>query len=193
MPVGINSRKKKIDIYEALKEKNYDISYSTVSNYINMLLKNGAEAFIKSEYRLGDVCEFDWGEVKLTINDINRTFQMAVFASAKGNYRYAQLFTKQNSECFQESHALFFEHIGQVYKKIVYDNMRVAVKKFVGPTEKEPTDALLKMSIYYGFDFRFCNARSGNEKGHVERSVEVVRRKSFCKNDSFKSLEEANK
>ena len=61
------------------------------------------------------------------------------------------------SECFQESHALFFEHIGQVYQTIVYDNMKVAVKKFVGPTEKEATDALLKMSIYYGFDFRFCN------------------------------------
>jgi transposase len=186
-------QKKKIDIYEALKEKNYDISYSTVSNYINKLLKNGAEAFIKSEYELGDVCEFDWGEVKLSINDLDRTFQMAVFTSAKGNYRYAQLFTKQNSECFQEAHALFFEHIGQVYRTIVYDNMRVAVKKFIGPTEKEPTDALLKMSMYYGFDFRFCNVRSGNEKGHVERSVEVVRRKSFAKNDSFKSLEEANK
>jgi hypothetical protein len=117
---------------------------------------------------------------------------MAVFTSAKGNYRYAQLFSKQNSECFQESHALFFEHIGQVYRTIVYDNMKVAVKKFVGPTEKEPTEALLKMSIYYGFDFRFCNVRSGNEKGHVERSVEVVRRKAFCKNDNFKSLEEAN-
>lgn len=186
-------QKKKIDIYEALKEEDYDISYATVSNYINKLLANGAEAFIKSEYRLGDICEFDWGEVKLTINDIARTFQMAVFTSAKGNYRYAQLFTKQNSECFKESHALFFEHIGQVYKKIVYDNMRVAVKKFVGLTEKLPTDALLKMSIYYGFEFRFCNVRSGNEKGHVERSVEVVRRKSFCKNDSFKSLEEANR
>ena len=186
-------QKKKIDIYEALKEEDYDISYPTVSNYINKLLKNGAEAFIKSEYELGDICEFDWGEVKLTINDVDRTFQMAVFTSAKGNYRYAQLFTKQNSECFQESHALFFEHIGQVYRTIVYDNMRVAIKKFVGPNEKEPTDALLKMSLYYGFDFRFCNVRRGNEKGHVERSVEVVRRKAFCKKDSFKSLEEANK
>ncbi len=103
------------------------------------------------------------GEAKLTINDIPRVFQMAVFTSAKGNYRYAQLFTKQNSECFRESHALFFEHIGQVYRTIVYDNMKVAVKKFVEPTEKEPTAALLKMSIYYGFNFRFCNVRAGND------------------------------
>ncbi|WP_102399042.1 IS21 family transposase [Haloimpatiens massiliensis] len=185
-------QKKKIDIYEALKEDGYDISYTTVCIYVNKLLKKGSEAFIKAEYELGDVCEFDWGEVKLTIDGIDRKFQMAVFTSAKGNYRYAQLFTKQNTECFQESHALFFENVGRVYKTMVYDNMKVAVKKFVGPTEKEPTDALLKMSIYYGFKFRFCNVRLGNEKGHVERSVEVVRRKSFAKKDNFESLEKAN-
>lgn len=43
--------------------------------------------------------------------------------------------------------------------------MSVAVKNFVGLSEKEPTDSLLKLSIYY--DFRFCNAYAGNEKGHV--------------------------
>lgn len=117
---------------------------------------------------------------------------MAVFASAKGNYRYSRLFPKQDTVCFQESHSLFFEHVGNVYRTMVYDNMKVAVKKFVGPTEKEPTEALLKMSIYYGFRYRFCNTRRGNEKGHVERSVEYVRRKAFAFRDRFDSLEEAN-
>ena len=88
------ARETGIDIYEALKEKNYDISYSTVNNHINKLLRNGAEAYIKAEYKLDDVCEFDWGEVKLTIDGVNRSLQMAVFTSAKGNYRYAHLFTK---------------------------------------------------------------------------------------------------
>jgi len=55
---------------------------------------------------------------------------------------------------------------------MVYDNMKVAVKRFVG-TEKEPIEGLLQLSIYYGFRYRFCNVRSGNEEGHVERSVEV--------------------
>lgn len=45
--------------------------------------------------------------------------------------------------------------------------------------------------MYYGFKFRFCNARSGNEKGHVEKSVEYVRRKAFAKQDSFKTLKDA--
>lgn len=46
--------------------------------------------------------------------------------------------------------------------------------------------------MYYRFHFRFCNVRSGNEKGHVERNVEFIRRKAFCKKDSFGSVNESN-
>lgn len=185
-------QKRKIDIFEALKNEGFDISYSSVSSTINKILNKGAEAYIKQEYSLGEICEFDWGEVKVYIQGVLRTFQLAVFASAKGNYRYALLFPKQDTSCFCEAHALFFEHINGVYKTMVYDNMRVAVKKFIGLTEKEPTEALLKLSMYYGFNFRFCNIRSGNEKGHVERSVDYIRQKAFSQKDRFTSLEEAN-
>ena len=185
-------QKRKIDIFEAIEAKGYDISYPTVCNTIRELAKEGAEAYIKAEYSLGDVCEFDWGEVKLFIAGELKTLQMAAFTGAKGNYRYARVFAKQDTPCFLESHALFFEHIGGAYRTLVYDNMKVAVKKFVGLTEKEPTESLLKLSIYYGFKFRFCNIRAGNEKGHVERSVEYIRRKSFAFKDNFNTIEEAN-
>lgn len=185
-------QKKKIDIYEALISEGYDISYPTVCNTIRKLSNKGAEAYIKAEYQPGDVCEFDWGETKLDIGGELKTFQMAAFTGAKGNLRHARLFTKQDTACFNEAHALFFKHIRGVYRTLVYDNMKVVVKKFVGKTEKEPTENLLKLSTYYGFKFRFCNIRAGNEKGHVERSVEYIRRKAFSFRDSFNSLEEAN-
>src|SRR5690606_25751190 len=82
----------------------------------------------------------------------------------------------QKMESFLDSHVRFFNHVGGVHKEIVYDNMKVAVAKFVSKTEKEPTEDLLKLSMYYGFKYRFCNARRGNEKDYVERSVEYVRR-----------------
>jgi transposase len=184
-------QKKPMDIFEALEAEGVDISYSTVLRTIRGIEKKPKEAFIKGAYAPGDICEFDWGEVKLTINGKTQTFQMAVFTSAYGNYRFAYLFTKQTTECFQEAHALFFQHVKGVYRMMVYDNMRVAVKRFVG-TEKEPTEGLLKLSLYYGFQHRFCNIHSGNEKGHVERSVDVIRRKAFAFKHTFESLEEAN-
>ena len=60
-------QKKKIDIYEALVAEGFDVSYSTVCNTVRQMQNQVAEAFIKAKYDLGDVCEFDWGEVKLTI------------------------------------------------------------------------------------------------------------------------------
>lgn len=155
--------KKPIDIFEALIQEGVDISYSTVLRTIRLIEKKPKEAYIKESYLPGATCEFDWGEVKVEINGKRKILQMAVFTSAFGNYRMAFLFTKQKTECFQEAHALFFEKAGGVFQTMVYDNMRVAVKRFVG-TEKEPTDGLLKLSVYYAFQYRFCNVRRGNEK-----------------------------
>ena len=92
----------------------------------------------------------------------------------------------QDTQAFLESHRRYFKELGYVPKRMVYDNMRVAVASFVG--EKRPTDALIRLEATYGFTHRFCNIRSGNEKGHVERSVEVVRRKAFCQVDTFESI-----
>lgn len=183
---------KAIDIHEFILEKNIDISYTTVCNAIRELNNSGKEAFIRQEYDYGEICEFDWGQVKLYVgNDKLETFQMAVFTTAKGNYRYARIYRSQKMEFFLDVHTKFFEHVGGSFRTVVYDNMRTAVRKFVSRTEKEPTEDLLKISLYYGFNYRFCNARCGNEKGHVERSVEYVRRKVFSKRDTFISFEEA--
>ena len=184
---------KKIDIYEYLIEQGLRISYSTVKRLAHDIEQRHEQAYIRQEYAPGDVCEFDWGTVKLDIDDTGyKNYQMAVFASAGSNYRYPKLYMSQDTLAFQEAHADFFEHCGGVFRTMVYDNMKTAVKRFIGPKEKEPTDALAQLSIYYGFGFRFCNVASGNEKGHVERSVEYVRRKVFGKKDKFRSLEEAN-
>ncbi len=184
---------KAIDIHEDLIDKGYDISYSTVCNYVREKKQKAKEAYIRQEYELGEVVEFDWGHLKLKIDGKMRNLEIAIFTTAKGSYRYAYVYPNQKMENFLDAHVKFISHIDGVHKTFVYDNMKQAVKKFVSKKEKIPTDDLLKLSLYYGFNYRFCNTRSGNEKGHVERSVEFVRRKAFHLKDNFKSIEEANK
>lgn len=183
---------KKIDIFEQVKDQGYSIGYTSICNLIRDLESSGSETFIRQSYIPGDECEFDWGEVKIDVGKGIEKYQLAVFTAAYSNYRFAYLFKHQDTMSFQQAHAYFFSHVHGVYKTLVYDNMRVAIKKFVGPSEKEATDGLLKLSMYYHFDYRFCNVRKGNEKGHVERSVEYIRRKAFGFQEVFKSLSEAN-
>jgi len=74
---------------------------------------------------------------------------------------------------------------------MVYNNTRVAVTRFTGNKEKEPTAALLQLRGYYRFTHRFSKAYRGNEKGHVERSVKYIRRKAFVLRNSFNNLKQA--
>lgn len=184
---------KKIDILESLHLQGFEVGYTTVCNYIRIKTKKQSikEAYIRQVYQPGSVCEFDWGEVKLEINGELNRYYLAVFTSAYSNYRYSLLFQRQDTLAFMESHVSFFSHIDGVFHKMTYDNMRVAVSRFVGLHEKEPTRALLEMRGHYLFTHRFCNIYSGNEKGHVERSVEYVRRKAFAPKYSFSTIEQA--
>ena len=178
------------DIHEHLENEGFSLSYPTVCNYVRKLSFVTKEAFIKQLYKYGEVCEFDWGDVELQIDGIRTLYKIAVFTSAKTNIRYAMLYRNENTQCFVDSHSKFFEKFG-IFHTMVYDNMRVAVARFVGRTEKEPTDALKQLSTYYGFNFRFCNIRAGNEKGHVENSVDFIRRKAFSFNNKFDTEETA--
>lgn len=184
---------KKRDILEELQKQGFDVGYTSVCNYIRSQEQKPTpkEAFIRQVYEPGAVCEFDWGEIKLKLSGKLTRLQLAVFTSAYGNYRYAYIYSRQDTLSFMESHVRFFEQIGGVHAEMVYDNMRVAVAKFVGPHEKEPTRALLELRGHYQFQHRFCNAYRGNEKGHVERSVDHVRRKAFALRDDFTDIKDA--
>ena len=156
----------KIDIHEALIDKGHDIGYTTVCNAINDIDRKAKEAYIRAEYAPGKVAEFDWGQVKLIIAGRLTVFEMSAFTAAKSNYRDADIYHSQKTESFLDAHANFFENVGGVYSQIVYDNTKVAVARFVGRNQRQPTDALLKLSIYYGFCYRFTNTAKPNEKGN---------------------------
>lgn len=182
------------DIHQALLRQDYEIGYTTVCRYIRQVKQKTAETYIRQRYDPGQAVEFDWGEVKITIEGKDKKMMLAVFTSSYSNHRWAQLFYRQDMSSFLHSHACYFAYTGGVPQEVVYDNMRVAVRKFaMRNSDKLPTDDLLKLSVYYQFDYRFCNARRGNEKGHVECSVGFVRRKAFAPVDDFDSLEAANK
>lgn len=185
---------KKADILEVLHTQGIEIGYTTVCNYIREREEKltAKEAYIRQSPQPGITCEFDWGEVKLYIGGELQRFYLAVFTSSYSNYRYSRLYHRQDTLAFMESHVSFFEYTqGHVYNELVYDNMRVAVSRFVGKHEKEPTRALLQLKGHYHYSHRFCNFYRGNEKGHVERSVEYVRRKAFAVNDSFEDESQA--
>jgi hypothetical protein len=116
---------------------------------------------------------------------------MAVMSSPAGRFRWAYLYTNAKKEAFMDSHVRFFEMAGGVYGEVVYDNMRNVVARFIGKSEKMLNADLIKMSLYYGFKINVTNCFSGNEKGHVEGSVKIIRKEAFAARYRFDTLADA--
>jgi len=181
------------DIYDGLIERGFTISYPTVIRYLRRQKQKSKEVFIRQIYKPGSSSEFDWGYVKLRIGGVVKSLMLAVFTSAYSNHRWSKLYVRQDMPSFLQSHVEYFELIQGVPIEIVYDNMKTAVAKCtILQSDKKPTVDLLKISTYYQFKYRFANIAKGNEKGHVEKSVEYVRRKAFSPKCEFDSLEQAN-
>jgi len=147
--------------------------------------------FIRQQYDLGDRLEYDFGEVKLDCGEGVKVYHMAVFSSPGGGFRWLYLYTNEKKAVFMDSHVRFFEMMGGSWHEVVYDNMRNVVKKFIGKNEKELNEDLVKMSMYYGFQINVTNCFKANEKGHVEKSVDILRNQIFATHWAFNSLEDA--
>jgi transposase len=182
-----------IDMHASLVEQGHDIGYTTVSSYVRGHASRSKEIFIRQHIEPGQMSEFDWGEVKLQLGGKEKRLMLAVFTNGASNYRWAALYYRQDMSSFLDAHVEYLAHLQSVPAEIVYDNMRTAVAKFaIRNKDKKPTEDLLRMSAYYQFSIRFCNAYKGNEKGRVERSVEYIRRKAFAPKDAFANIDEAN-
>ena len=182
-----------VQIHELIVDAGHDIGLTTITGQVRLKREKIAEGFIKQDYEYGDRLEYDFGEVKLIINDVKERLYIAVLSSPASNYRYAYLYRSQDKSVFIDSHVRFFEQLKGVYKEVVYDNMRNVVSKFIGKNEKELNSDLIKMSMYYGFNINVTNCFKGNEKGHVENSVKFLRNKLFAVKYKFSSIEEAER
>jgi len=178
-------------IYQKLINEGFDIGITTINYSLTRLREHQKEVFIRQEYDFGDRLEYDFGEVRLDCGEGVKTYHMAVFSSPGGNFRWLYLYTNQKKQVFMDSHVKFFEMMGGCWKEIVYDNMRNVVTKFIGKNDKELNLDLVKMSIYYGFKINVTNCFKGNEKGNVEKSVDVLRNEIFAECWRFLSLDDA--
>ena len=182
---------KKYQIYELMREEGFDIGYTSVCKKINEKRNVKKEAFIAQKYEFGQRFEFDFGEVRLEIGGRLTKAYLAVMSAPASGYRYARIYPNQKFDVFIDAQVRFFEHMGGCFEEGVYDNMRNVVKKFIGRNGKELNDGLMKFALYYGFIINVTNCYSGNEKGTVERSVEVVRSAAFSRNWKFDTLTDA--
>ena len=191
--LGMNHKQRLTNnqIRDKLVDEGFEISQPTINNALAEIRSRQKNVYIRQQYDFGERLEYDFGEVRLDCGEGVKSYHMAVFCAPASRFRWLYLYTNQKKTVFMDSHVQFFEMMGGVWREIVYDNMKNVVTKFIGKNDKELNEDLVKMSMYYGFKINVTNCFSGNEKGSVEKSVDILRSEIFATNWHFLSLDAA--
>ena len=191
--LGANHKQKltNTQIRDKLVAEGFEISQPSINNALAKMRSRQKHVYIRQQHDFGDRLEYDFGEVRLDCGEDVKSYHMAVFCAPASKFCWLYLCTNQKKAVFMDSHVQFFGMMGGAWREIVYDNMRNVVSKFIGKNDKELNKDLVKMSMYYGFKINVTNCFSGNEKGSVEKSVDMLRSEIFSTNWQFLSLDDA--
>jgi transposase len=175
-------------------EHSFRGSYRSVRAYVSKKKKELLEdknGYLPLEAKPG-TAQVDFGETPFKYKGQVVKLSYLVLSFPYSNSFYFQVFKGQNKECFLEGLKRIFNHLGGVPKTIRFDNLSPAVKKVLANGERELTEDFYKFTFHYGFDYEFCNPRSGNEKGHCEAMVKYIRNNFLLPEPHVNDLEVYN-
>jgi len=106
---------------------------------------------------------------------------------------FVKLYPHMVQECFFDGHMEAFAYYDGVFDKLVYDNLKTAVKKVLVGRDRIEQTTFSSFKAYYNYESVFCNRGKGSEKGGVEGLVGYSRRNFLVPIPKCKSFEEINK
>ena len=196
-----NTKSKKKDrltktrMHELLKEEGYEGSYSAFTYQVRLLEEelgiNAKEAYLKLDHG-GGVLQVDFGE--MTVMDKGYPRKIIVFCAKLSSEKaeFIRAYPRQSREFFFDGLIESFEFFGGIPKKIIFDNLKPAVKEVLEGRERILQDEFLKFKSFYSFEAEFCGPGKGNEKGLVENLVKYTRNNYFLPYINFEGFEKLN-
>lgn len=168
---------------------------TTVSTVRQMRLELDAsrkEVFIPSDPSKRDGAEMDWGELYIDLNGKRTRVSLFAIRSKFSGKVFGRIYPVMVQECFFDGHIRAFAYFEGVFEKIIYDNLKTAVKQVLKGRERIEQDAFTKFRTHYNFEAQFCSICKGSEKGGVEGCVGYVRRNFLTPIPKVKTIEELN-
>ncbi len=179
-------------IFDRLRDEHgYSGSEITVRRYVAVQKRTSAEVFVPLSQPPGEA-QFDFGEATVEIEGVRVKAALAVMTLPYSDAFFVSAYPRECTETFQQGHLSAFEFFGGVPTTCAYDNTTIAVKKVVGPSERELTREFLRLESHFLFTHRFCRVARGNEKGHVENLVGYGRRNFLVPIPAFATFDELN-
>jgi len=162
-------------IAELLKLDGVTASARTVRRILSEENRKKKEVFIPLIYAPGDLAEVDFFEVSFRVAGETQKGWMFLLRSMDSGRDFAWIYRWQDTACLVDGHLRAFRHFDALPCRILYDNLKPAVKRLVGLGERTLTDRFAAFAAHFRFEPCFARPAQGHDKGGVEARGKGVR------------------
>lgn len=193
-----NARPKRTtqQIFESLQDLGYSGSYSAVGRYVAKWKKRmscvSAAACVPLYFEPGEAYQFDWSSEKVLLDGEMISVKVAHFILCYSRKRFVYIYMNETQEMVFDAHVRAFEFFGGTPQRGIYDNMKTAVQKVLKGRSREWNASFERLCIHYRIEPTACTPAQAQEKGRVERQVEIDRQQLFTPMPTGTSLREMN-
>ncbi|MSO14404.1 putative transposase [Rickettsiales endosymbiont of Trichoplax sp. H2] len=169
-----------VRIYEELKKKGLECSYSTLSHYIRRhKIKNNT--CIRLQTEAGEEAQVDFGDIGRKHDKDGKLRKAYIFNMrlSYSRYDYWEIVFDQKIETCINCYINAFIDFGGVPKVIKLDNLKAGVTK-VDIYEPMYQKEYKSMADHYGTMLSACRPYKPQEKGKVESGIKYVKNNFFA-------------
>ncbi|MFM2152219.1 MAG: hypothetical protein RL199_654 [Pseudomonadota bacterium] len=148
-------------------------------------------AYLTLDFEPGSAVQVDWADCGFAVPGLARRISAFVMVLCHSRMMYIEFTASQQMGTFLRCMERGLAFFGGSAEADIFDNMKTVVASGSGPRAVF-NERFLNYAAARHFAARACNARSGNEKGRVERPIGFVRER-FLPGRRFASLLDLNR
>ena len=154
----------------------------------------GRETCVPQTYPWGSEAQVDWYEAYADLAGERTCLQVFEMRSMAGGGSFHRAYLRATQQAFLEAHELAFNRFGGVFKRLRYDNLKLAVKKIFQGYHREETARFIAFRSHWRFEAVFCNpgVDGAHEKGGIEGEGGYFRRNHWVPVPQALDLEDLN-
>jgi len=172
--------KEKVEVmamWQRLKERGYEGSYSSVLRFVRVLEPSVPETVVRVERKPGEEAQVDFGYAGLMMDphsgELRKTWAF-VMVLAWSRHMYVEFVFDQKVETWLRCHQNALEFFGGVPERIVVDNLKAAITQAIWD-DPQVQYAYRECAEHYGFRIAPCRPATPEHKGKVENGVSYVK------------------
>jgi transposase len=158
-----------------MAEQGIEVSPRTARRVMSEWKRRRREVAVPLHYVAGDLAEVDFFEVQVDVDGKRRKAWMFLMRLMYSGRDFAWVYAHQDQACFLDGHVRAFSHFGAVPHRLVYDNLKAAVRRLLVGSERELQVRFEALASHYLFEPNFARPRRGSDKGGVEARGKGVR------------------